>query len=121
RDVIREAGRILLHSGEVRADLQTRDQRAAVLRVRPEQREAARRKQGLAKRRIEHAAKLRIPGVSAAREDHGLARADVNDFPPLVDVAVLPIAFEAPPRLRDRKSTRLNSSHVKISYAVFCL
>src|SRR5690606_41014054 len=28
----------------------------------------------------------------------------------------------APPqRLRDRKSTRLNSSHVKISYAVFCL
>src|SRR5215475_15043382 len=27
-----------------------------------------------------------------------------------------------PPQLRrDRKSTRLNSSHVKISYAVFCL
>src|SRR5207249_8177737 len=25
------------------------------------------------------------------------------------------------PRLRDRKSTRLNSSHVSISYAVFCL
>src|SRR5690606_41841914 len=25
------------------------------------------------------------------------------------------------PRSRDRKSTRLNSSHVKISYAVFCL
>src|SRR5690606_35420228 len=24
-------------------------------------------------------------------------------------------------RFRDRKSTRLNSSHVKISYAVFCL
>src|SRR5690606_41350451 len=24
-------------------------------------------------------------------------------------------------RLKDRKSTRLNSSHVKISYAVFCL
>src|SRR5436309_661068 len=24
-------------------------------------------------------------------------------------------------RMRDRKSTRLNSSHVKISYAVFCL
>src|SRR5690606_11820791 len=28
---------------------------------------------------------------------------------------------EAARRLRDRKSTRLNSSHVKISYAVFCL
>src|SRR5690606_41960082 len=26
-----------------------------------------------------------------------------------------------PGRDRDRKSTRLNSSHVKISYAVFCL
>src|SRR5439155_6886464 len=26
-----------------------------------------------------------------------------------------------PSRLRDRKSTRLNSSHVAISYAVFCL
>src|SRR5690606_42031114 len=26
-----------------------------------------------------------------------------------------------PQRARDRKSTRLNSSHVKISYAVFCL
>src|SRR5438874_11247847 len=25
------------------------------------------------------------------------------------------------PRIRDRKSTRLNSSHVEISYAVFCL
>src|SRR5207302_10726052 len=27
----------------------------------------------------------------------------------------------APTTMRDRKSTRLNSSHVKISYAVFCL
>src|SRR3712207_7380178 len=27
----------------------------------------------------------------------------------------------APGRLRDRKSTRLNSSHANISYAVFCL
>src|SRR5256885_1635852 len=26
-----------------------------------------------------------------------------------------------PPRSRDRKSTRLNSSHLVISYAVFCL
>src|SRR6266403_2420150 len=26
-----------------------------------------------------------------------------------------------PPRNTDRKSTRLNSSHVEISYAVFCL
>src|SRR6266511_1464663 len=30
------------------------------------------------------------------------------------------ICREAPPRAGDRKSTRLNSSHVKNSYAVFC-
>src|SRR5690606_41752441 len=37
--------------------------------------------------------------------------------------AGLPIAKDAsqPLELQDRKSTRLNSSHVKISYAVFCL
>src|SRR3712207_7284973 len=28
---------------------------------------------------------------------------------------------DPPPRQRDRKSTRLNSSHANISYAVFCL
>src|SRR6266700_4768442 len=31
-----------------------------------------------------------------------------------------PVGF-VPAAARDRKSTRLNSSHVKISYAVFCL
>src|SRR5699024_11990284 len=30
-------------------------------------------------------------------------------------------SFLAIPKQRDRKSTRLNSSHVSISYAVFCL
>src|SRR5690349_23011501 len=29
--------------------------------------------------------------------------------------------FQAPAHAPDRKSTRLNSSHVEISYAVFCL
>src|SRR5690349_22588709 len=29
--------------------------------------------------------------------------------------------FRLPPSVLDRKSTRLNSSHVEISYAVFCL
>src|SRR5690606_41290194 len=33
----------------------------------------------------------------------------------------LGIAERLDPRREDRKSTRLNSSHVKISYAVFCL
>src|SRR3712207_8056929 len=30
-------------------------------------------------------------------------------------------AFDGAPGLADRKSTRLNSSHAKLSYAVFCL
>src|SRR5690606_41096778 len=33
----------------------------------------------------------------------------------------IPAPFRVIPGFRDRKSTRLNSSHVKISYAVFCL
>src|SRR5699024_11831479 len=33
----------------------------------------------------------------------------------------LPAYFEQPYSKVDRKSTRLNSSHVSISYAVFCL
>src|SRR2546430_6483607 len=32
-----------------------------------------------------------------------------------------PAAFPVAPPLLDRKSTRLNSSHSQISYAVFCL
>src|SRR5947209_11927352 len=32
-----------------------------------------------------------------------------------------PSAIRPSPRLTDRKSTRLNSSHANISYAVFCL
>src|SRR5690606_41310306 len=38
-----------------------------------------------------------------------------HDHPPLA------ICLSACPWPLDRKSTRLNSSHVKISYAVFCL
>src|SRR5690606_40554658 len=34
---------------------------------------------------------------------------------------IVQIRRNMPPGLQDRKSTRLNSSHVKISYAVFCL
>src|SRR5436309_8533802 len=45
----------------------------------------------------------------------GLDKAkDAN--PNFVDIAAIRVGI-----LRDRKSTRLNSSHVKISYAVFCL
>src|SRR5699024_12328842 len=42
--------------------------------------------------------------------------------PPIPCASPLPAAAGIPlVRSRDRKSTRLNSSHVSISYAVFCL
>src|SRR5690606_41977213 len=37
------------------------------------------------------------------------------------DIPTMPGIFSMRRRSEDRKSTRLNSSHVKISYAVFCL
>src|SRR2546430_11743754 len=40
-----------------------------------------------------------------------------GDFPP----DALPVTREQGPDELDRKSTRLNSSHSQISYAVFCL
>src|SRR3989442_4538809 len=39
----------------------------------------------------------------------------------VAEIDVLLRAVEHRRRDRDRKSTRLNSSHVRISYAVFCL
>src|SRR5690606_41119242 len=59
--------------------------------------------------------------------------AALRDIAPKADPGVLALALEARQcavehgdvaahaRLADRKSTRLNSSHVKSSYAVFCL
>src|SRR5690606_40920149 len=38
-----------------------------------------------------------------------------------VDVKISYHPLEEARKMKDRKSTRLNSSHVKISYAVFCL
>src|SRR6266699_5532381 len=47
---------------------------------------------------------------------------DAPFLPSLVAVIVAdPTATPATSPLPDRKSTRLNSSHVRISYAVFCL
>src|SRR5690606_22574689 len=51
-------------------------------------------------------------------EDYAAAVAKAGRRPPaaVVDIARVYAMYE-----QDRKSTRLNSSHVKISYAVFCL
>src|SRR3712207_8217349 len=58
---------------------------------------------------------------SVRRPDH----ADHDDRhvaqPGRAGAAALPAASRGVAALRDRKSTRLNSSHANISYAVFCL
>src|SRR5204862_7037473 len=54
-----------------------------------------------------------LAGVRPIAADHRIERAVTADF--LIDDHVdVDVAL-------DRKSTRLNSSHVEISYAVFCL
>src|SRR5256885_11396381 len=48
-----------------------------------------------------------------------LYEAAIREFGRVLDR--LASGYEADPEKRDRKSTRLNSSHLVISYAVFCL
>src|SRR5690606_39715061 len=52
-------------------------------------------------------------------------RARAGEGPTLIEAVTYRLGahttVDDPSRYRDRKSTRLNSSHVKISYAVFCL
>src|SRR3712207_8365035 len=75
--------------------------------------------------------KLRAQGVEPVPRDAALADADVVLLA-VPDHLIGKIAADLVPRLRsgtmvicldpaDRKSTRLNSSHANISYAVFCL
>src|SRR5205807_10401093 len=45
----------------------------------------------------------------------------LNDISLLEGKKSLPVFKDAPKVVLDRKSTRLNSSHLVISYAVFCL
>src|SRR5439155_23211843 len=58
-----------------------------------------------------HLAEQQLFGVSGEAGAGGVVRH--AGAGPLIEVNRIP--------LRDRKSTRLNSSHVAISYAVFCL
>src|SRR3712207_8879080 len=50
--------------------------------------------------------------IRVATEEYGIAQADI-----VIDPLAMPIGADT----TDRKSTRLNSSHANISYAVFCL
>src|SRR3712207_8854425 len=62
------------------------------------------------------ARRLHPPRVTSRGSDHPEPRA-----PGRVARAPCPPAGPLVPRAVDRKSTRLNSSHANISYAVFCL
>src|SRR5690606_41423525 len=58
-----------------------------------------------------------IKGIMTPRSD--VAWIDINDPKEKIREELLAVPHSLYPV--DRKSTRLNSSHVKISYAVFCL
>src|SRR3712207_8117088 len=58
------------------------------------------------------------PRARSARRGSSGAR---SARPPPSRLAALPRTLSAAAAARDRKSTRLNSSHANISYAVFCL
>src|SRR5207248_11298790 len=61
-------------------------------------------------------------GVVATRDFYRrvIDFAHTNRIVVVQDAAHVLLSYDGPP-LRDRKSTRLNSSHRTISYAVFCL
>src|SRR5690349_24031347 len=72
-----------------------------------------------ARRRVrERAIRISLPVVRAVRERERLRR-EATGFPWFANTSA-PI-ISSPSMSQDRKSTRLNSSHVEISYAVFCL
>src|SRR6266511_4729834 len=67
----------------------------------------------------------RLPGAGRSLDERVLAACDRRPAEGLRGRRRLERVLEPGPRFRaedgDRKSTRLHSSHVKISYAVFCL
>src|SRR5207249_11831868 len=73
--------------------------------------------------RSDHRRKLRVPFSPTDRHMYSFFPRTVREWndldAPCIDLDCLPHFTMA--LISDRKSTRLNSSHVSISYAVFCL
>src|SRR5690606_41587789 len=59
-----------------------------------------------------------VPGIEGRTNGH---QSEPDDGGPLAPTRWPDGFLQRQMAQRDRKSTRLNSSHVKISYAVFCL
>src|SRR5690606_42058673 len=62
-----------------------------------------------------------LPGRQPVGAEHLVLVEQVGHLLGQLEIAQVGIAAVQESRQGDRKSTRLNSSHVKISYAVFCL
>src|SRR5207253_8700883 len=71
-------------------------------------------------RRVAESIGAKYPDVVAIAAVHRVSDLTVGDLAVVVGVSC-PHRAEAFHACQDRKSTRLNSSHVAISYAVFCL
>src|SRR3712207_8015119 len=76
-------------------------------------------------RSLRHPALLRGPTLFRRRYSDGLLRAVARTGAAIAATLVMGLPQLGPPWVPlvalDRKSTRLNSSHANISYAVFCL
>src|SRR2546430_12981846 len=64
---------------------------------------------------------LGLAGPRGTDREGDVVLEDVLDVVPLPGRAAAELQPEHPRARQDRKSTRLNSSHSQISYAVFCL
>src|SRR5688500_12742094 len=102
----------LHHAGEVGADPHTGKHRAAVVVVWTHERVAILYRR-LGPSRIDHGPQIAIADETAGAKDHGLAGPDVDGLGTLVDVAVLPEAFETlvGRRIEARRIARLDTEH----------
>src|SRR5213593_2007623 len=91
---------VLLHPCEVRSDPHAGDDAAGVLTPRSQQGPAAGHESRLSECRVEHAAELRIGAMTSGADDDRLASPDVYRLGTIIDVAVLPEAFQTSSGLR---------------------
>src|SRR5437899_12287002 len=91
---------VLHHAGETGADPHAGADAAAIHVERPDQRAWPVFDRGLGHARVHHHPHRDAAVHAAGRDDDGLARADVDRLGALIDIAVLPEAFEPRAGLR---------------------